>query len=130
MTSEGLRPVLNEQAVSQLKRTKIGVVPFASLMKFAHASVNNVGTLKQHTLSCVTSKPKCSRFFNCDTAWKSKEGDQGVVITKKYHAGNIVKEIAAIVGGSGGGRPDMAQAGGKFPEKLSEALKKVFEIIT
>ena len=51
-------------------------------------------------------------------------------LTKKYHAGKIIKEIAAIVGGSGGGRPDMAQAGGKFPEKLSEALKKVFEIIS
>ena len=50
-------------------------------------------------------------------------------LTKKYHAGKIIKEIAAIVGGSGGGRPDMAQAGGKFPEKLSEALKKVFDIV-
>ncbi len=51
-------------------------------------------------------------------------------LTKKYHAGKIIKEVAAIAGGSGGGRADMAQAGGKFPEKLSEALKKVFEIIT
>ncbi len=50
-------------------------------------------------------------------------------LTLKYHAGKILKEIASIVGGSGGGRPDMAQAGGKIPDKLPEALQKVFEII-
>ncbi|MBL9082736.1 MAG: hypothetical protein JNK76_13060, partial [Planctomycetales bacterium] len=38
------------------------------------------------------------------------------------HAGNWVKAASAIVGGSGGGRPDMAQAGGKDAEKLAEAL--------
>ena len=41
------------------------------------------------------------------------------------HAGKIIKEIAAIVGGGGGGRPDSAQAGGKKPEALGEALAKV-----
>jgi alanyl-tRNA synthetase len=50
-------------------------------------------------------------------------------LTAKYHAGNIIKEIAAIVGGSGGGRPDMAQAGGSQIDKLDEALKKAEELI-
>ncbi|MZH05162.1 MAG: alanine--tRNA ligase [Nitrospinae bacterium] len=50
-------------------------------------------------------------------------------LTDKFHAGNIIKEIAAIVGGSGGGRPDMAQAGGTHTDKLDEALKKAEEII-
>ncbi|MEC8957128.1 MAG: alanine--tRNA ligase [Nitrospinota bacterium] len=50
-------------------------------------------------------------------------------LTKKFHAGNIIKEIAVIVGGSGGGRPDMAQAGGTHTDKLDEALKKAEEII-
>ena len=50
-------------------------------------------------------------------------------LTGKFHAGNIIKEIATIVGGSGGGRPDMAQAGGTHIEKLDEALKKAEEII-
>jgi len=45
------------------------------------------------------------------------------------HAGKIIKEVAAITGGSGGGRPDMAQAGGKDPAKLGEALEKVPLII-
>ena len=66
----------------------------------------------------------------------SKAGDNAMLLclvtkdlTDKYHAGNIIKEIAPIVGGSGGGRPDMAQAGGPKPEKLKQALKKLQEII-
>ncbi len=42
---------------------------------------------------------------------------------KGLHAGKLVKEVAQIAGGSGGGRPDLAQAGAKSPEKLPEALR-------
>ncbi|MEA4900431.1 alanine--tRNA ligase [Desulfitobacterium sp.] len=45
------------------------------------------------------------------------------------HAGQIIKEVAKITGGGGGGRPDMAQAGGKDPAKLGEALDQVPRII-
>ncbi len=51
-------------------------------------------------------------------------------LTGRYHAGNIVKEIAPIVGGSGGGRPDMAQAGGTKPEKLNEAIGRLEAILS
>ncbi|WP_066173526.1 alanine--tRNA ligase [Bacillus marinisedimentorum] len=44
------------------------------------------------------------------------------LVEKGYHAGKLVKEVASRCGGGGGGRPDMAQAGGKNPEKLEEAL--------
>jgi alanyl-tRNA synthetase len=44
-------------------------------------------------------------------------------LTKRVHAGNLIKEIVKEVGGSGGGRPDMAQAGGNRPEKLKDALE-------
>jgi alanyl-tRNA synthetase len=50
-------------------------------------------------------------------------------LTKRYHAGNIIKELAAMVGGGGGGRPDFAQAGGKDPSKLDAALKRAEELI-
>jgi alanyl-tRNA synthetase len=50
-------------------------------------------------------------------------------LAKRYHAGNIIKEIAPLVGGSGGGRPDMAQAGGPKPENLDQALTKLDEMI-
>ncbi len=49
--------------------------------------------------------------------------------TKRYHAGNILKQIAPLVGGGGGGRPDFAQAGGKDPARLDEALQKVYELV-
>ena len=50
-------------------------------------------------------------------------------LTSRFHAGRIIKEISAFVGGSGGGRPNMAQAGGRRPEKLDEALSAVHTII-
>ena len=43
-------------------------------------------------------------------------------LTSRVKAGQIVKEIAPIVGGGGGGRPDFAEAGGKQPEKIDEML--------
>ncbi|HEY3151788.1 MAG TPA: alanine--tRNA ligase [Candidatus Binatia bacterium] len=50
-------------------------------------------------------------------------------LTKRYHAGNIIKELAGMVGGGGGGRPDFAQAGGKEPAKIDAALKRAEELI-
>jgi len=46
-----------------------------------------------------------------------------------FHAGNILKEISSIVGGSGGGRSDMAQAGGIHTDKLGEAMERAKDII-
>ena len=48
---------------------------------------------------------------------------------KELHAGNICKAAAQVAGGNGGGRPDMAQAGGKDVSKVDEALEKVRELI-
>ena len=48
---------------------------------------------------------------------------------KGVHAGNLIKAIAGLVGGGGGGRPNMAQAGGKNPAGVDEALKKAVETV-
>ena len=48
---------------------------------------------------------------------------------KGAHAGNLIKAIAGLVGGGGGGRPGMAQAGGKNPAGIPEALKKALETV-
>ena len=56
-----------------------------------------------------------------------------VVVTKdlnpRFHAGQMIKTIAAAVGGGGGGRPDMAQAGGTQPQHLQKALARARELI-
>ncbi len=51
------------------------------------------------------------------------------LVSKGFHAGAIVKKVAALVGGSGGGRPDLAQAGGKDASKLDEALQAVAGLV-
>lgn len=48
---------------------------------------------------------------------------------KSVHAGKLIKELAPLIGGGGGGRPDMAQAGGKNPDGLQTALDKAFELL-
>ncbi|MBN2310043.1 MAG: alanine--tRNA ligase [Candidatus Hydrogenedentes bacterium] len=50
-------------------------------------------------------------------------------LTGRVKAGDLVKQLAPMVGGGGGGRPDMAQAGGKLPEKLPEAMAAVLDIV-
>ncbi|EDP73585.1 DHHA1 domain-containing protein, partial [Hydrogenivirga sp. 128-5-R1-1] len=50
-------------------------------------------------------------------------------LTDKYKAGQIIKEVAQVIGGKGGGRPDMAQGGGTQIDKLDEAFKKFEETI-
>jgi alanyl-tRNA synthetase len=50
-------------------------------------------------------------------------------LTKRLNAGQIVREISALVGGKGGGRPDMATGGGNEPDKLEDALEASYEII-
>jgi len=50
-------------------------------------------------------------------------------LTGRYHAGNIIKQLAPLVGGGGGGRPDFAQAGGKDPARLDAALAAAYELL-
>ena len=61
----------------------------------------------------------------------SKKGDKALIASGiknlDIKAGEWVKNIAPIVGGGGGGRPDFAQAGGKDPSKIDEAIKKAKE---
>ncbi|HUS44437.1 MAG TPA: alanine--tRNA ligase [Phycisphaerae bacterium] len=51
------------------------------------------------------------------------------LVEKGLHAGNIVREVAKEVGGGGGGRPDLGQAGGKNPDALPAALEKVPDLV-
>ena len=51
-------------------------------------------------------------------------------LTSRIKAGDLIRPVAKIVGGSGGGRPDMAQAGGSDPSKIDEALEHVHEAVS
>ena len=50
-------------------------------------------------------------------------------MAKGAHAGNLIKGIAALVGGGGGGRPNMAQAGGKNPAGIDQAIAEVAKVL-
>jgi alanyl-tRNA synthetase len=52
------------------------------------------------------------------------------LIERGLHAGNWLKQVAPVVGGGGGGRPDLAQAGGKSPAQIPAALDKAIESLT
>lgn len=74
-------------------------------------------------------KQKCSSAFIV-FGWNEGEGNASLIaavtpdlVKRGLKAGDIVKQIAPIVGGGGGGKPDIAQAGGKEPAKLPDALR-------
>jgi alanyl-tRNA synthetase len=50
-------------------------------------------------------------------------------LTQRFNANELIKKIALRIGGTGGGRPDFAQAGGNDPKKLDEALKSIDDLI-
>ena len=51
------------------------------------------------------------------------------LVARGYNAGNIVKHVAALTGGGGGGKATLAQAGGKYKDKLDAALRSVPELV-
>ncbi len=51
------------------------------------------------------------------------------LVSRGFHAGNIIRDVAKVAGGGGGGKPEFAQAGGKNPSKVQEALARAAELI-
>ena len=66
---------------------------------------------------------------------RADEGKVSIIVrvsndlTNKVQAGNVIKEIAPIIGGRGGGKPDMAEGGGNQPDKLPEAIEASYGVI-
>jgi alanyl-tRNA synthetase len=50
-------------------------------------------------------------------------------LTGRLHAGKLLGSVAKLIGGRGGGRPDMAQGGGSDPDKVPEALARAIELV-
>src|SRR5262249_43750886 len=79
-------------------------------------------------------RQKCGSAFIV-FGWTEDEGKIPLIaaltadlVKKGLKSGDVVKQVAAVVGGSGGGRPDMAQAGGKDASKLPDAIKRAGEL--
>ena len=66
---------------------------------------------------------------NCDGKVNLMAMATDEAMSKGAHAGNLIKGIAALVGGGGGGRPNMAQAGGKNPEGIDKAIEEVKNVL-
>jgi alanyl-tRNA synthetase len=66
---------------------------------------------------------------------RNSEGKVGIIVrvsddlTDRVKAGNVIREIAPIIGGRGGGKADMAEGGGNLPEKLAEAIEASYGVI-
>jgi alanyl-tRNA synthetase len=97
----------------------------------AEAPGANANLLRQ-LIDQIRKKTSPTAIFLATT-----EGDDKVVlvagvsrelVAMGVSAGNWVRDVAPIVGGGGGGKPDLAQAGGKQPHKLPEALRKASEV--
>ncbi|MGH7923613.1 MAG: alanine--tRNA ligase, partial [Candidatus Binatus sp.] len=110
-------------------------------------NVRDVGGVKVVTRKLDGVDPRTMREMadrmrqkhaSCVVALGSDLGDGKVALlvavtpdlTSKIKAGDIIKNIAPIVGGTGGGRPDLAQAGGRDASKLDEALAKVATLLS
>ena len=130
-----------EKEITEIQKAKAG-----SFADDAVKSAKEFGSVKAVVASCDAADAAALR----DTADKIRdllgngvvflaaEGDGKLLFTAMatksavdagIHCGNIIKEAAKVAGGGGGGRPDMAQAGGKDVSKLSDALAKAEEII-
>src|SRR4029079_12919798 len=94
-----------------------------------------VAGLEKGALRSISESPRDRGGSGVVVLVSENDGKVGLVVsvtkdlTSKVQAGRIVKELAPIVGGGGGGRPDFAEAGGKDPSKIGELLSKAPEVI-
>jgi alanyl-tRNA synthetase len=97
----------------------------------AEAPSANANLMRQ-LIDQIRKKASPSAVFLATTEGENKvilvAGVSRELVAQGVSAGNWVRDVAPIVGGGGGGKPDLAQAGGKQPEKLSEALAKAKEV--
>jgi alanyl-tRNA synthetase len=97
----------------------------------AEAPSANANLMRQ-LIDQIRKKTSPSAVFLATTEGEGKvvlvAGVSRDLVDKGVSAGNWVRDVAPVVGGGGGGKPDLAQAGGKQPEKLPEALAKAKEV--
>ena len=130
-----------EKELAEIEKAKAG-----SFADSAVSSAKDIGGVKAVITSCDASDAAAMRDtadkirdkLDCGVVFLAANGGDKLLFTamatksaveKGAHCGNIIKEAAKVAGGGGGGRPDMAQAGGKDVSKLADALAKAEEIL-
>lgn len=100
------------------------------------AIVANMGEIDTNGLRETADRLKENRDDLALVLFAAVDGKVNIVVSggkdwleNGFHAGKLVKEIAAVVGGGGGGKPNMAQAGGKDVDKIDEAMVKAKELL-
>jgi len=110
---------------------------FSQLDDYLNQAVNNTLVLRLEAVDKDALKPLADRLLDHLKGGfvflANVNGSKVTFIAKsdsdKYHSGKLAKEAAMICGGNGGGRPQMAQAGGKDVTKVDEAIAKIKELI-
>ncbi|MCQ2502627.1 MAG: alanine--tRNA ligase [Saccharofermentans sp.] len=130
-----------EKEIADIEKAKAG-----SFADSAISGAKDIGGVKAVIAACNASDAAAMRDtadkikdkLDCGVVFLASEGDGKLLFTamatksaveKGAHCGNIIKEAAKVAGGGGGGRPDMAQAGGKDVTKLNDALAKAEEVL-
>ena len=130
-----------EKELADIEKAKAG-----SFADSAVSGAKDIGGVKAVIASCDAADAAALRDtadkirdkLDCGVVFLAANGGDKLLFTamatksaneKGAHCGNIIKEAAKVAGGGGGGRPDMAQAGGKDVSKLSEALAKAEEVL-
>jgi alanyl-tRNA synthetase len=130
-----------EKEIAEIEKAKAG-----SFADSAISSAKDIGGVKAVIASCDAADAAALRDtadkirdkLDCGVVFLAANGGDKLLFTamatksaneKGAHCGNIIKEAAKVAGGGGGGRPDMAQAGGKDVSKLADALAKAEEVL-
>ena len=130
-----------EKELAEIEKAKAG-----SFADSAVSGAKDIGGVKAVIAACDAADAAALRDtadkirdkLECGVVFLAANGGDKLLFTamatksaneKGAHCGNIIKEAAKVAGGGGGGRPDMAQAGGKDVSKLADALAKAEEVL-
>lgn len=126
--NESLKSKANSEALKDIDEKDIKGVSFIA---------SSVKDVDMNGLRDLSDKLKANKDAAVIVLLSESQGKANIVVAATdgavslgAHAGNLIKEIAPLVGGGGGGRPNMAQAGGKNPAGIADALKKAEEVLT
>ncbi len=128
----------NEQLKNKLAKSSLSdIIEHVTVIKGIHIVTAKFAGIDMNTLRNMGDQLK-NKWESSVVVLANDAGDKvellamvsDAAIKNGAHAGNIIREVAKITGGGGGGKPNMAQAGGKDAEKIDEALQKVYALLS